>query len=398
MNNPRRAVVATRSQLGYALAVIGIVLVALNLRAAVSAVTPIYDQIGKSFTLTTTAIGVLGMLPTLSFAVLGAVTPRFVHRLGIEQSLLLAMGLVCLGEATRALAGNVWLFGLLSFVCLGGMGMGNVLLPPAIKHYFPQKIGILTSIYTTLTAISAAAPSLVAVPVTAAVGWRISIGMWSLLALIALLPWAVLVRGHHKPAKTIRRVRHAAWRWPTTWAVTLIFAVGALNTFAMMNWLPKILNSSAGASPAVAATMLAMYNLVGIPHSLVVPVLLSRIRRPYAIILFASACLLVGYAGLAFALTYAWGWIVPAGLGLMCIPIGLTLINLRSRTEDGTTALSGFVQGVGYLLAAPGPVIVGELRSLTGGWTAAFGFLMATALVAAVAGAAAVRPRFIEDA
>ena len=93
-----------------------------------------------------------------------------------------------------------------------------------------------------------------------------------------------------------------------------------------------------------------------------------------------------------------WGWIVPAGLGLMCIPIGLTLINLRSRTEDGTTALSGFVQGVGYLLAAPGPLVVAQLHARTGEWTVAFGFLMATALVAAIAGAVAVRPRFIEDA
>ena len=93
-----------RSRLGRVLAVVGIVLVALNLRAAVSALPPIYQQIGESFTLTTTAIGVLGMLPTLSFAVFGALAPRFVHRTGIEQALLLAMGLVCAGELARAQA------------------------------------------------------------------------------------------------------------------------------------------------------------------------------------------------------------------------------------------------------------------------------------------------------
>jgi MFS transporter, CP family, cyanate transporter len=165
-----------------------------------------------------------------------------------------------------------------------------------------------------------------------------------------------------------------------------------------MNWLPTVLTSSAGVAQATAATMLSMYNLVGIPHSLLVPNILARTRHPYYVIVFASACLLVGYLGLVFYPAFAWGWIVPAGLGLMCIPIGLTLINLRSRTEDGTTALSGFVQGVGYLLAAPGPLVVAQLHARTGEWTVAFGFLMATALVAAIAGAVAVRPRFIEDA
>ena len=47
----------------------------------------------------------------------------------------------------------------------------------------------------------------------------------------------------------------------------------------------------------------------------------------------------------------------------------LTLIGLRARTSEGTAALSGFTQSVGYLIAAVGPFAVGLLYDATGGWT-----------------------------
>lgn len=144
--------------------------------------------------------------------------------------------------------------------------------------------------------------------------------------------------------------------------------------------------------------MLSIYNGVGLPHSLLVPLILTRIKRPYDVIAFATLCLLVGYVGLAYDPAHAWAWIIPAGLGLMLIPIGLTLINLRSRTEDGTATLSGFVQGVGYLIGAAGSPMVAQLHAMTGAWTAAFWFVLGTALAAAIAGVLAVRPVFIEDA
>ena len=376
----------------------GIILVSLNLRAAITSLSPIYDQIGQSFPLTPIAQGVLGMLPPLAFALFGWLSPRLIPKLGLERSLLFAMALICIGQVTRSLINDIWLFGILSTICLAGMGMGNVLLPPVIKHYFPDRIGLLTSIYTALVAVSAALPSLVAVPITDAEGWRISTGMWAGLAFVAAVPWVLLVEGSQKPAQSGQHQNYPAWRWPTTWALTIVFGVGALNTYAMISWLPKILTTTAGVSQAASGTMLSIYNGVGFPHGLLVPIILTRIKHPFYVILFATACLLVGYLGLAYYPVYAWGWIIPAGLGLMLIPIGLTLINLRSRTEDGAAALSGFVQGVGYLMGTLGPFVFAWLHTLTKEWTVSFWFLLATALVAAVAGAFAVRPKFIEDA
>ena len=37
-----------------------------------------------------------------------------------------------------------------------------------------------------------------------------------------------------------------------------------------------------------------------------------------------------------------WLWAIIAGLGPATFPLGLTLINLRTRTPAGSAALSGF--------------------------------------------------------
>ena len=88
------------------------------------------------------------------------------------------------------------------------------------------------------------------------------------------------------------------------------------------------------------------------------------------LILAVLACYLVGYALL---LVDAHSLAIPAavliGIGCCVFPVVLTLIGLRAHTPDGTAALSGFTQSLGYLLAALGPFLVGIIYDATGGWT-----------------------------
>ena len=374
------------------------ILFVLNLRPAITSLSPIYDQIGRSFLLTATALGILGMLPPLAFAFFGALTPRLIPKLGLEKSILVALVLICSGQVMRSFSNDVWLFEITSVISLAGMGIGNVLIPPVIKSYFPDRIGLVTSIYAAAISVSAALPSLVAVPVTQLGGWRVSTSMWAGLALIAAVPWVILLSGSQKPVQSQQHHKYSAWGWPTAWAISILFGVGALNNYTMIAWLPKILTSSAGVSQASSGLMLSMYNLIGFPHGLVVPIILSRTKRPMYVIAIGITCLLIGYLGLAYLPVYAWIWIFPAGIGLLLIPVGLTLINLRSRTQDGGAVLSVFTQGAGYLLGAIGPIAVAGLHSLTGDWMSAFWFLLIMALVAFGAGVIAVKSRFIEDA
>ena len=72
------------------------------------------------------------------------------------------------------------------------------------------------------------------------------------------------------------------------------------------------------------------------------------------------------------------------------------MINLRTRTQAGSAALSGFAQGVGYTAACLGPIVFGIL--LAGpGLGAGLAFLTAVLAVMSVVARTACRPRMLED-
>ena len=388
---------APPDRLGVALAVAGIVLVGLNLRPAVVALSPIYAAVARSFAVGNGARSVMGSLPVFCFAIFGALTPRLARRIGLARSLALAMALVCLGQLGRAyLSHSVVIFGLLSVVALAGIGLGNVLVPQAIRHYLPQRIAQMTGLYLACTIVGASLPSLIAVPGADAIGWRNYLGAWGLFALIAVLPWLAMLGESVNPTHS-RRTKLPMWRSTTAWAVTALFFVGSCLTFTLIQWLPPLLKSTDGMSGATVGAMLSIFTLVALPINLIIPGLLARMHRPYVVVGLTALCAVVGPIGLVLAPHVAWIWVVLAGVGATLLSVGVTLVNLRTSTEEGAGQLSGFMQGFGYLIAGTGPILVGYLYAATGGWVAPCVFLASLGVVAAAAGVIAVRPVSIED-
>ncbi|WP_105034374.1 MFS transporter [Cryobacterium aureum] len=398
-------VVSRRLWPGRGLALLGIILVAANLRTAVAALSPIVTQINADIPLGAVSLGVLGMLPPVCFALLGIFTPLFTRRHGLEAPLVLALVAILLGHVTRGLSGSITMLIIGSVIAFAGLGIGNVLLPPLVKKYFPDRVGLVTSLYVTVVSLSTLVPPLIAVPVADAAGWRLSLGMWMLLALLALVPWiTMLVR--HRTTRTPGPVADEAdagilgrlWKSSIAWAITGVFAVSSLNAYAMFAWLPQLLVDTAGVSPAQAGTLLAVYAGMGIPCALIIPVLTARMTNVGPLVYIGVFLFVAGDLGLLIAPeTLTWLWVSFAGLGPLFFPLALVLINLRTRTHAGAVALSGFVQSVGYTLGAAGPLVFGLLHELSGGWTWPLGFLLVTALVIIIAGTVIGRPHMLED-
>jgi CP family cyanate transporter-like MFS transporter len=102
------------------------------------------------------------------------------------------------------------------------------------------------------------------------------------------------------------------------------------------------------------------------------------------------ACYIAAYVGLLLApVGGAWAWAVLLGIGGGAFTLALAMIGMRGADASVTSALSGFAQSVGYLLAAGGPLLVGALLSLTGGFTAPLILMLATLVPMSVAGFAA---------
>jgi CP family cyanate transporter-like MFS transporter len=259
----------------------------------------------------------------------------------------------------------------------------------------------VTGAYSVALISGAAIGAAVAVPVADAAGsWRVGLGVWAVLAAVAILPLlpAALRRGRPGGSGTPpagSRIRPGRTR--LGWAMTAYFGTQALSGYALMGWLAQLFRD-AGYSPRAAGLLLAGVTVIGMPVALGMPTVATRLATLRPIVLALSAASTLAYAGLAVAPgPGAVVWVTLLAFGQGGFPLALAAIGMRARTSEGTVALSAFAQSGGYLVAALGPLVVGLLRDATGGWRAPLAFLFAALVGQTVAGLAIARPRYIED-
>lgn len=301
-----------------------------------------------------------------------------------------------------------------------------------MKKYFPDRLGIMMTIYSTTMAVSTFLPPLVAVPVADSLGWRVSLGMWGIVAGIALVPWVALLLGNRaradEPMKTELLVpdptdgvndvqdavavatgpisttpanrRHFArlWRLPLAWALALVFGASSTMAYVSFAWMPTMLVDIGGVSPATAGFLLSLFALIGLPCSLLVPILVVRFQATRPLFFVAVAGGLVGLAGLLLVPTVALPlWVSIFGLTAIMFPLSLVLLSIRARTPESAVALSGFVQSIGYAIAAVFPLLIGLLHETTEGWQIPLLVIAGVLVVVIPAGVVAGRRRTVED-
>lgn len=402
MTSERLDVIARR-QAGPILVGTAVLLLAFNLRPAVTSLGAVLDDVRDSLGLTATVAGVLTALPVVCFAAFGAIAPLLARRYGIPQVIAASVAAIALGLMARAITGSAVLFLVVTAVGLAGMATGNVLLPAIVKSHFPTAIGRMTGLYTTSIAVGTALAAALTVPVgELAGGWRGGLFLWGATAAVALIPWLVITRIEPNRRAADRSDRTLASglrmsRTPVAWALAVYFGSQSIQAYATFGWLPQIFRD-AGFDAATAGLFLAGVPAVGIPVALALPYLAARRpdQRPYVVVCVGAFA--AGYVGLVAApSSLPWLWIVLLGIGGGAFPLALTMIGLRARTADVTARLSGFAQSIGYIGAASGPVAVGALYDVTDGWTAPIILLIALLVPQLVAGWIAAKPGCVDD-
>lgn len=384
---------------GQLLILVGIILTSLNLRAAVTSLSDLVLIVAKDIPHFSPSL--MGILPLLCFAIFGALAPSVKNKLGFEKSLLISMIMVGLGLVLRATCSNFYVFVLNSITALIGMSFGNVLLPPLFKKYFPNNTGHITALYSVLIAVSAGLPSIISADTVGLVGWRIDIGLWGLLGFAAAIPWLLQVIKRPDLTKASDAIEDGkfkpVYKWKQAWAMALLFGVGGmLPMYTIIDWLPTYLEEQHLTIKA-AGMALFLYNTLGIVHSFLVPLIIGKLKHPYILIIIAFVLQVAGYLGFMFNVERAMLWAVIAAPGLLVVPAVFQLFNLRTRTPQGATHLSSFVQCIGYLFAVVGPMLFGSLKSISGGYMVPFTFLLLMSLVMAIAGIFALRKNYLED-
>ena len=393
---------------GGLLVLVGMLLVALNLRAAVTSLGALLDEIRVGLGLSGTMAGLVTTLPTIAFAGLGALTPWLVRRWAAPRVLVLAMVALTAGQVLRAVTGSAAVFVLTSALALAGIAVANILLPMLVKQHFPHRTGLVTGAYTMALTVGTTVAAASAVPVAHAFGsWRAGLGVWAGLAALAVIPWvplALRARAARRaadraatPAVVAAPARVRPGRTRLGWAMAVYFGAQSLSGYAIMGWLAQLFRD-AGYRPEAAGLLLAGVTALGVPVALTMPALAGRLATLRPLVLSLTAFSTAAYVGLALAPRgLAPLWVLLLALGQGAFPLILTTIGLRARTAEGTVALSAFAQSTGYVLAALGPLLVGILYEATGGWTAPLGFLLVALAVQTTAGMVIARPRYIED-
>ncbi|MGK5114801.1 MFS transporter [Geodermatophilus sp. CPCC 205506] len=382
------------------LLLLAVLLAGLNLRGAIAAVSPVLPEIRAELGLSPTVAGLLTTLPVLCFAVLAPPAAWLGRRLGPERAVLAGLLAIGAGTVLRVLDGApVLLAG--TFVIGAGMTVGNVLLPAVTKRDFAERAGTVTGLYTGALTCGAALMAALTAPIAAVAGWRWALAVWVVVTAVAAAVWTAATRGTAPaPAAAVppsggRPAGMSAWRSPVAWAVAVVLALQSVLYYALTTWLPTVLVDELGADLGTAGLAATLFQVLGIPGTLVVPAVLAR-RRPGS-----------GQSGLGVAVAGAWAvliaglllapqawpvWAVVGGLAQGAgVSLAFTLVVLRAADETAVRRLSGMSSLVGYGVGATGPLVVGAVYAATGGWTAPLVLLLV--VTAGLTGALAVAGR-----
>lgn len=364
---------------------LALVLVAINLRPALSSLAPVLRQAQQDTGMGSASAGLLTTLPVLCLGLFAPLAPRLAARFGTERIVLWVLLLLATGIVLRGMLGLAGLFAgtLISGACIGIIG---VLLPGIVKREFPGQADIMTGVYTMALCFGAALAAGATVPLAGAMGhWTLALSFWALPALLAALFWRPqLARAHAHPLPP--RDGRSLLRDPLAWHVTLYMGLQSSLAYCVFGWLAVILQDRG--VPAVESGLIVSVSvMIQLLSALGAPWIARRHRDQRAMIVTVLLFTLAGLMGCLYAPTDALlPWAVMLGLGQGgTFSMALSLIVLRAPDAPTAARLSGMAQGFGYALASLGPLLLGLVHDLTHDWRDAgwlFGGIILAALLA----------------
>ncbi|CCH90561.1 Cyanate permease [Modestobacter italicus] len=386
---------------GLVLVAAAIVLTGFNLRTAVNSIGPVLEEIEQGLGISSGLAGLITSMPLLCFAVIGFAGPPLAARYRDGHVLAAALIVMTAGLLVRVAVPAVAFFLVGTVLTMVGGALGNVLLPSLVKKWFPDRTGLLVGAYSTSLAVGGAVAAVSTAPIAEAVGadgWRWALGIWAVFAFLAALPWLLVPRHPGAGSSARRPVRlRALTRSRLAWVMAAFFGLQAVEAYVVVGWTAQYLRDE-GMSASSAGVLVGVNALIVIPLNAVVPTAAVRQRLQRPMLVGFVCCYLAGWTGLLLApLAVTWLWVSLLGVGMGTFSMVLTLIGLRGRTPESVAALSTVSQGWGYALAGAGPLLVGLLRGVTGGYGGMFVIAYASTAGLLVSGWMVCRERYVDD-
>lgn len=383
--------------------VLVLILVSSNLRSPITSVGPVLHQISSSLHLDNLQSSMLTSIPLLMFASCSVLVSRFSHRFSINRFLLYALIILSFGLFMRVF-GSVWtLFTGSIFIGLG-VCIGNVITPGYIKNNFPKQIGLMTGIFAVSMNLTAALASGYSVSLGewTGYGWRGSLGVWLVIALLALFVVILELLLNKSRLKqtgnSLVKSDFNMFKSAQAWNISIFMGLQSLVYYSLISWLPAVLGDY-GMQGNEPGWVLFIIQISMIPITFVGPVIASKMKNQKAMIVFISVLMLASILMFAW-LKSEWIYATAVLLGLsngLSFSLSILFFSLRTKSSANAIKISGMAQSIGYLIAAFGPAVFGKLHDYDTSWKLSFYFLGISVIVMFYFGIKAARRKFVED-
>ncbi|GAA3236682.1 CynX/NimT family MFS transporter [Pseudonocardia petroleophila] len=395
-----RPATAVRPGTGTGLLVLALVVLALNLRGPIVAISPVLDTIRADLGIGAGTAGLLTSLPVLCFALATPLASLLLARAGLERGVLIALGALLVGTVVRSTDGLPAV--IVGTLVIGiAITVGNVAVPVIVGRDVPaHRAGIVLGGYTAALNVGSMIMLSFTVPLAAGLGWRPALAAWGLVAVLAAGVFWLGTRGNARRAAEAPAPDEGVgggpvwWRRPIVWALTIAFGGQAFSYYGVTAWLPLLLHDELGMDPAAAGVSASVFQVAAVAGAFGVPVLLRVFDRPLPSLLVVCAFWATLPLGLLLAPEL---WPVWCALGGVAQGGGFTVIfSIVVRAARGPAEgrrMSALVQGGGYLVAATGPTVVGAVHEATNAWTVPLLVVLGAVAVLTVAGSYAASAR-----
>lgn len=353
-----------------------LVLVAFNLRLALTSVGPVVVDIQAATGWSDTSIGLLTTAPVLVMGLMALSVPRLAHRFGRRRVVSAALLILAAALALRwfALVPGVLLFTALAAGV--GIALAGGLVPGVVRERVSHRMKLATVLWTAAMMSGAAIGGAITAPLALAWGsWQGALAFWALPALAALVVWQA-VDTKHTPNTTQQRavsLRDLPWRNPVAIALTAFMAFNSVIFYAVIAWIPASYEAR-GWSQTQSGYLLGLFTLASVASSLTLPTLAHRVGKRRVVFMttisVATTCLLlIGFVP-EFAtpvVLIAFGYCLSGGFAL-----SLGLLSEYSSDSAGSARLTAMAFFVAYSVGALGPFLAGAILDLFGSWQVVF--------------------------
>jgi MFS transporter, CP family, cyanate transporter len=362
-----------------------LVMVAFNLRVALSSVPVVAGDIQASTGWSSAAIGLLTTIPVVCMGAFALLVPRIARRLGRRHTVALALGMLTVALAMRLAATVSGVLAVSALLAGIGIALAGGLVPRIVREQLPGNVGAATGLWTAAMMTGAALGGALTVPLSAVLGsWPAALAVWAVPAGIGLVVWWVVEGGHEEPGRhagTPVRVRELPWRDRRAWSLTMYLTCNSIVFYTSLAWLaPSFVDR--GWTPAHAGLLLGAFTVSQVAAALVMPAVAERAhaRRGVYAGLLAVACgslLLIAWVPDTWTVLVVLLFGAALGGGFA---MALALLSEFAVDGQASARLTAMAYSVTYLTAAAGPLVAGALLDAFDSWTLVFGLLSAVCL------------------